>query len=146
METRVATLRAGFDDDTCGALIRSTMAANLARDPSWIGKMQSWLEPSVARVFFVRNYMNGDAGRAAKLGMNLTTADKLRAVLGMATAVVPMAAHRLAQRVPGLRSVSDRALVRRLETLLGYWGHAEFKTDASKYRPAHTGNTASTTD
>lgn len=136
LETRLATLRAGFDDATCGALLRATMAAELGRSPGWRGKLLHALEPSVARLYFVRNFLAGDARRAAQMGMPLQRGDKPRALLGMLMAGVPMAGHALARRLPGLDKWADRALVRQLQALLQRYGHAEFQTDAAHYQPA----------
>lgn len=136
MDTRTATLRDGFDDATCGALLRATMAADLGRDPGWRGRLLHAVEPSVARLYFVRRFLGGDAGRAAQLGMPLQRGDLPRALLGVLMAAVPMTAHAVARRIPGLSGMADRALVRRLQMLLERYGHAEYQTDAAQYRPA----------
>ncbi|ARU06204.1 hypothetical protein CCO03_17340 [Comamonas serinivorans] len=138
LQTRHATLRAGFDDATCGALIRSTMAADLGRDPGWAGGVRARCEPSVARLFFVRNFMGGDFARAERIGVTVSRRDKLRAAVGMGLGVLTMAPYALAQRVPGVRAAADRRLVRKLGTLLQRYGHADFTTDAAHYRPGAT--------
>ena len=66
--TRAATLRAGFDDATCGALVRATMAAKLWHDTSVLGQLQAHMEQSFAKVFFVRNFADGDRHAAARVG------------------------------------------------------------------------------
>jgi Tfp pilus assembly PilM family ATPase len=47
-----------------------------------------------------------------------------------------MAAFRLAGKVPGLRDAADAALARRVRRLLVRYGHAEYVTDAARYRRA----------
>jgi len=56
-------------------------------------------------------------------------------VLGALGITTRMAAYKLADQVPGLRDVADKALVKRVRGLLKRYGHAEFTSDASKYKP-----------
>jgi len=135
MDTRSATLRDGFDDATCGALLRATMAADLGRDPGWLGGLAAAVEPSVARLYFLRNFLGGDRARAAAMGVPIGRRDTALALVGVVLVAVPAIGHALARRVPGLRDVADRALVRRLQRLLQRYGHADFQSDAAQYRP-----------
>jgi len=136
LETRHATLRDGFDDATCGALLRATMAADLGRDPGLLGWLRSVAEPSVAKLFLIRNFLSGDRRRAERIGVRVGPKDYAWAVVGVAASVLPMLAYGLARRTPGLRSWADRWLLRKLTQLLSRYGHAEFTTDAAAYRPA----------
>jgi hypothetical protein len=47
-----------------------------------------------------------------------------------------MAAYSFAMRVPGIDGLADRRLVRKLNILLKGYGHAEYTTDVTKYKPA----------
>jgi len=47
-----------------------------------------------------------------------------------------MAAFDVALQVPGLRRAADAVLERRVRRLLVRYGHAEYVTDATRYRPA----------
>ena len=75
--TRSATLRYEYDDAVCGGLLRATMEAELSTDPSLIGRIKRRLERSVSRVFFVKLFLEGDAERAASVGVPITGADRL---------------------------------------------------------------------
>jgi hypothetical protein len=136
METRSGTLRDGFDDATCGALLRATLAADLGRDAGWLGRLRSAVEPSMARLYFVRNFLAGDRARAAQMGIHVKRSEVPKALVGVLLAAVPLVGHALARRMPGLRERADRAVVRQLQTLLQRYGHAEFQTDAAHYRPS----------
>ena len=57
---RAATLRTGFDDDTCGVLVRATMAAYLRPDRSLPNRVGELIERSFSTAFFVRAFLNGD--------------------------------------------------------------------------------------
>jgi hypothetical protein len=138
LETRHATLRDGFDDATCGALLRATMAADLGHDAGLMGWFYKAVEPSVAKLFLLKNFLSGNRERAALLGVHIRPVDRLLAAIGLLSTVVPMMAYGVADRIPGLRDLADRLLVRKLTKLLSRYGHAEFTTDGSAYRPAAT--------
>jgi hypothetical protein len=134
--TRHATLRQRFDE-TCGALVRATMTADLAPDQSFRGRAHAWLEQGFSKLFFVKNYMRGDRHSAAQIGVRLGIVDWL--AVGTAAILIAsrMSAYAIAARIPGLRDSADRSLVRKLRKQLAGYGHAEFKTDAATYRPVH---------
>jgi hypothetical protein len=133
MAAREATLRPGFDDSTCGELIRATMAADLRPDASLRSRVFQLFERSIAKQFFVQNFMRGDASAAAKVGIDLTTPDRIRAALALIYMVSRIALYALAENVPYVAELADRQLVERLERLLRSYGHAEFTTDSAKY-------------
>lgn len=135
LDTRSATLRDGYDDATCGALIRSTMAADLGRDAGLLGRLRSLAEPSTAKLYFVRNYFGGDQARAAAIGIRVRPLDRAWHALGLLSAALPLLGYALAQRIGPLRALAERRLVRKVEALLRRYGHAEFTTDATAYRP-----------
>ena len=87
--TRHATLRKGFDD-TCGALVRATMTADLTSDHSLPGRLHAWLERGFAKVFFVTNFMRGGKSAAAKVGVQVGLAD----YIGAAAAGILIAVER----------------------------------------------------
>lgn len=134
--TRSATLRYEYDDSICGGLLRATMEAELSADASPKGRIKRRLERSVSRVFFVKAFLSGDEERAAEVGVPVSRRDHLIYGATMLAAAGRMAAYRAASRLPGLRRLADRRLVRRIERQLAGYGRAEFTSDSAKYRPA----------
>jgi hypothetical protein len=134
--TRHATLRRKFDE-TCSALVRATMAANLAPDHSFQGRVYAWLERGFSKVFFVRNSLRGDRHAGEEIGVRLIATDYIRAAITVILIMSRMSAYAVAARIPLLRDAADRSLVRKLGKQLARYGHAEFTTDAAKYRPVH---------
>ena len=134
--TRHATLRQRFDE-TCGALVRATMTADLAPDYSFRGRAYAWLERGFSKLFFVKNAMRGDRHAAAQVGVRLGAVDYFSAGAAAILIATRMSAYAIAARIPGLRDAADRSLVRKLHRQLACYGHAEFTTDAANYRPVH---------
>ncbi len=134
--TRHATLRKGFDD-TCSALVRATMTADLTLDRSLRGRFYTWLERGFAKAYFVVKYMHGDKNAAAKVGVQVGVSDYVAAAAAGALIIATMAPYAIASRIPGISDAADRSLVRHLTKLLARYGHAEFTTNADTYRPAH---------
>jgi hypothetical protein len=79
----------------------------------------------------------GDKHKAAEVGVTLGICDYFGAVAAARWIAVRMSAYSLAERIPGLRAAADRALVRKLTKQRARYGHAQFTTNADKYRPAH---------
>ncbi len=136
MATRNATLRAGYDDTTCGELLRATMAAYLEPDHSIGSRFSSSMERSFAKLFFAKLFTGGDAKKAADMGIVITGWDRLAAVAVGLYVVPVMATYALAARIPIVRDVADRSLVRKITKRLRRYGHAEFTTNAETYKPA----------
>ncbi|MEI9929488.1 MAG: hypothetical protein WDM89_02685 [Rhizomicrobium sp.] len=134
--TRHATLRQRFDE-TCSALVRATMTADLAPDHAFRGRVHAWLEQGFSKLFFVKNTMRGDRHAAAQVGVRLSTIDWLGAGTTAVLIASRMSAYAIAARIPGLRDAADRSLVRKLRKQLARYGHAEFTTDAAAYRSVH---------
>jgi len=134
--TRHATLRQRFDE-TCSALVRATMTADLAPDHSFRGRVNAWLEQGFSKLFFVKNTMRGDRRAAAQVGVRLSMIDWLGAGTTAILIALRMSAYAFAARIPGLRDAADRSLVRKLRKQLARYGHAEFTTNAAAYRPVH---------
>jgi ER-bound oxygenase mpaB/B'/Rubber oxygenase, catalytic domain len=134
--TRHATLRKGFDD-TCAALVRATMAADLALDPSLPGRISSWLERRFSRVYYLKNFVHGDKSAAASVGVQVGFVDYLAAAATTFVIAASMIPYAIAARIPFLRAAADHSLVRKLTRHLARYGHAEFTTNAAAYRPVH---------
>jgi hypothetical protein len=134
--TRHATLRKAFDE-TCGALVGATMAAELTSDSSLPGRVHAWLEHGFAKVFFVTHFIHGDRQAAAKVGVELRAADYVGAAIAGVLLSSRMAAYAAASHIPVVRDAADRSLVHKLGKQLARYGHAEFTTNAETYRPAH---------
>ncbi len=133
---RSATLRYDYDDRICGGLLRATMEAELSTDRRFKARIMRRLERSVSRVFFVQAFLNGDAERAASVGVTVTPADRLIHGATMLALVGRMAAYRVAAKLPVLREIADARLVRRIHRQLESYGRAEFTSNAANYRPA----------
>lgn len=134
--TRSATLRYEYDDAICGGLLRATMEAELSKDRSLPGRVFRRLERSFSRVFFVNTFLKGDEAAAAQVGVPLDGRDKALYAATMAAILGQTLGHKIASRLPVIGEVADQMLVSRLRRQLADYGHAEFTTDAAKYRPA----------
>jgi hypothetical protein len=135
MAARNGSLKKGFDDSTCGELIRATMAAYLRPNRSLRHRLGEWLERSFSKVMFARGFLDGSAKRAAEMGIILTRGDYARTTVVMLYVGAQMAAHKMMASIPGLGEFADRKLVRKIRRQLAQYGHAEFTSDASAYRP-----------
>jgi len=133
---RMLTLRRGFDDTTCGALLRATMAADLGDLSTPQGRMREQFERSFSKIYFLQNFCDGKEARAREFGVDIEPADKVRAGLVGARVMAGINAHKLARRLPVIEALADQHLVSKLKRYLGSLGNAEFTTDASKYKPA----------
>ncbi|MEY4578659.1 MAG: hypothetical protein RL701_3362 [Pseudomonadota bacterium] len=131
---RNQTLRDGFDDATCGALIRATLAAYLPPDRSLPNQIFDAIERRFAKALFLSEFLAGDGERAEQMGVRVSPLDKLTYGLVGMFLQTRMAGYGLTQRVPGLRDVVDHRLVNKIQRHLARYGHPEFTTDASHYR------------
>ncbi len=134
MLTRSGTLRQGYDDSTCGTLLRATMAADLRSNNGLKQKAYGFFEQRIAKLFFIKNFMAGDRARATTVGVKLNTAGFLVATIGQVFLFARLALFSLASRVPGIRDLADRRLIAKIENRLAGYGHAHFTTDATNYR------------
>jgi mpaB/rubber oxygenase-like protein len=137
MLTRFATLRKGFDE-TCAGLIAATMAADLTPDHSLSSRVNAWMERGFSKLFFVTRSMRRDKHAAAGVGVRLGLADYLGAAAAAILITSRMTVYTIAAHIPVVKGVADRSLVRKLTRQLARYGHAEFRTNADAYRPAHT--------
>lgn len=134
MTARAGTLRAGYDDTTCGELLRATMSANLQSDDSLRSQIFVRFERSFSKLFFVKNFMSGNRARAAVIGVPLTWGDILLAAIAGLYVYGRIKLYDVASHIPGLREAADRRLVRKLELQLAGYGQAHFITDVANYR------------
>ncbi|MBX3529126.1 MAG: DUF2236 domain-containing protein [Rhizobiaceae bacterium] len=135
---RQATLRPGFDDATCGSLLRATLGAYLPQDRGLVSRGFNGIETGFSKVFFVKQFATGDLERARQMGVTLTAFDRFAFLLAASVSGLRLAAYGLAARMPGLREIADRRLVAIIRRQLASYGRAHFTTDASAYRPAVT--------
>jgi hypothetical protein len=136
MNARSGTLRAGFDDATCGELVRATLGAYLPPDESPENRLFDKVERRFSKVFFLRNFLNGDVAAAKRMGVEVGPRDFMMFGLVALLVTSQLLAYRLARNVPGVSDLADRRLVGKLRKQLARYGHAEFTSDAEKYRPA----------
>jgi hypothetical protein len=136
MNARSGTLRAGFDDATCGELVRATLNAYLPPDESPENRLFDKVERRFSKVFFLRNFMNGDVAAARRMGVEIGPRDVMMFGLVALLVTSQLTAYRLARNVPGLADLADARLVAKLKRQLKRYGHAEFTSDAEKYRPS----------
>lgn len=138
MNARSGTLRSGYDDDTCGELLRATMAADLRPDDSLGARIHETFERAFAKLFFVKSFMGGDKAKATSIGVDLTAGDVALAAVAGLFIYARVRLYALAAHIPGLRGVADRRLIVKLKAQLASYGHADFTTDAAQYRPSAT--------
>ena len=136
MNARSASIREGFDDETCGALVRATLAAYLPPDKSLGNRIHDALEQRLARLVLVKHFLGGNAQLAREIGVPVQPLDYLVAGVLFPVIALKMGVYSLALKVPGLQGPIDRHLVTKLRRLLKRYGHAEFTTNAEAYRPA----------
>ncbi len=135
MNARNSTLRDGFDDATCGELIRATLSAYLPPDESLGNRAFDALERRVARVMFIQQFLRGNRKAAASMGISVNQLDYVvMALVGVAMAAQIRIYHALLS-TPWLDQLTDEHLIRKLRALLARYGHAEFTSDAARYRP-----------
>jgi len=134
MLTRHVTLRLGYDDATCGELVRATMLADLSDDKSPLGRLKTGMERGISKMFFVKSFCGGDFGRAEEIGVPVTGTDKLMAGLAAITIMLRLNFFTFATSNPMLRDWADNVLTKKLASRLTSYGHAEFETDAKKYK------------
>ena len=133
---RALTLRAGFDEATCGGLLRATLEADLIDTSTPQGHVRARLERSFAKVYFMQNFCNGSEKAAARFGVQIRAIDKLRATAVGVGLMGQMRLYGVAAKTPVVRHLADQRLVGKVRGYLGSLGHAEFTTDAAKYKPA----------
>lgn len=134
MLTYAGTLRDGYDDETCGSLVRSTMAVYRPQDQSLRSKVFNTVETGFSKVFFTHTFLRGaDKNRARMMGVNPGVVDYLCFLAANAYVLPRVQANLIAQRIPLVRRLADRALVKKINGLLVEYGHAEYVSDGDRY-------------
>ena len=136
---RHVSLRESYDDDTCGALVRGTMAVDLFDTSTLAGRVHAWLEDGFSRFVLISSFLGGDAGRAASMGIDFGLAHKVAAAVAAAVVAAKTGLYRVGLRLPVLAPLVDRRLDARLAHLLDSYGHADFVTDADRYALGRSG-------
>jgi len=136
MNARSGSIRDGFDDETCGTLVRATLSAYLPPDKSLGNQIHNALERRLARLVLVQHFLGGNSQMARDIGVPVQKLDYVIAGILFPMIGAKMAIYNAALKVPGLRGLADRHLVAKLRRLLKRYGHAEFTTNAEAYRPA----------
>ncbi|MFM7140504.1 MAG: oxygenase MpaB family protein [Alphaproteobacteria bacterium] len=135
MTARNTTLRDSFDDETCGSLVRATMAAYLPQDESWPSLIHDQLERRFSKLVFVQHFLRGDREIAAKIGIDIRPDDYVVGSVIGAGIALQVKAFQVAESIPVVRDFATAFLTWRVEQLISAYGHAKFTTDAAKYRP-----------
>lgn len=134
---RAAMLRDGFDDATCGALVRATMSARLRSEETAHDRVVEAFERSLSKFAFIQAVMFGDRRAAARVGVKLDVGDMARVAIaapllhGRFLAIQKLNEHAL------FRELTDAYVLRTMKRNLARYGRAEFTTDASEYAPPH---------
>jgi ER-bound oxygenase mpaB/B'/Rubber oxygenase, catalytic domain len=136
MNARGASIRQGFDDETCGKLVRATLEAYLPPDKKIGHRVFNALEKRLARLVLVKHFLGGDSEKAREIGVSVGPLDYIVAMVLFPYISAKMTLYRFALSVPGLRGLADRRLTARIRKLLKRYGHAEFTTNVEAYRPA----------
>ena len=129
------TLRKGYDDATCGELTRATLAAYLPADRKLGSRIFDRIERRFSKIFFLLSFLGGDKSKAEAMGVKITVGDWTTFIACSLFIGARKAAYGIACRIPGVRKIADRMLVKKLERMLGSYGHPAHTTDASAYRP-----------
>ena len=135
MNARAALLRDGFDDTTCGELVRATMSAYLRADDTPFDRVADAVERSYSKAFFIRVFRGGDRKAARAMGVSFGVGDVVRIGVTAPFVFGRMAAVTAASRIPVLRDITDSYAIRVLRRRLASYGKPEFTTDAESYTP-----------
>jgi hypothetical protein len=130
---RHVSLREGYDDETCGALVRGTMQADLFDTSSITGRLHTWLENGFSKFVLIKSFLGGDTERAAAIGITFNRREKVAAGVAAGSLALKTAFYRVGLRLPVVSGRIDERLNRRLAALLEMYGHADFVTDADRY-------------
>ena len=131
---RHITLREAYDDEVCGALVRGTLEADLFDRSTVKGRVHSWLENGFSRFVLVKSFLSGDAERAESIGITFGRKEKAAAAAAMVVVTTSSLFYRVGLRLPVVGDRIDERLNAKLARLLEMYGHADFVTDADKYK------------
>jgi hypothetical protein len=135
MHARAALLRDGFDDSTCGELVRATMSAYLRADDTPFDRAAEAVEKSYSKAFFIRAFAGGDRKLARQMSVEFGVGDVARIAVTVPFVIGRMVAVSAASRIPGLREITDSYAIRVLKGRLATYGKPEFTTDSATYTP-----------
>ena len=99
------------------------MAAELPFGDDLVAKLQSRMERSFAKLFFVQNFSNNDRAAARRVGIDLKPLDYVVAVATALYLATQLHTYDLASRIPVVRELADRQLVHKLVQQLASYGH-----------------------
>lgn len=134
MVAYAATLRDGYDDATCGRMVRSTVAAYRPKTRDLRSRIYNRVETGFSKVFFRRMFLRGqDTYKAAMMGVEPSFGDYVLFAVANGYILPRLLAHRLLEQVPVVTGIADRFLIRDIRRLLGEYGHAEYITDLEHY-------------
>lgn len=135
MLTYSATLRDGYDDQTCGELVRSTMGAYLPQDKTLKSQIYNTFERSFSKVFFSRVFLRDDnKSKARQMGVSPSPVDYALFTATNLYVLPRLLAHRVVQDIPLVNQLADQVLIDRINELLVSYGHAEYTTDPERYK------------
>lgn len=134
MHARAALLRDGFDA-VCRELVDSTMDAYLRPATTLFDRAAEAVEKSYSKESFVRAFCNGDRSIAAGMGVVIGPADRVRIALTGPFIAGRFLAVSRAARIPALRRIVDKYIIRLLKLRLATYGKPEFTSDSAHYTP-----------
>jgi hypothetical protein len=134
LTARHVSLREAYDDETCGALVRGTMAAELFDTSTMSGRARAWLENGFSRFVLIKSFLNGDTERADSIGITFGRNEKAAAAVSVVVLTGKSVFYRVGLRLPVVGERIDQHLNARLARLLDMYGHADFVTDADHYK------------
>ncbi|OXR40182.1 Latex clearing protein [Nocardia cerradoensis] len=134
---RAALLRDGFDDATCGALVRSTMEAYLRPGRSWFDRAADSVERSWSRAFFL-GFCGGNRKKAAAMSAPFGIGDAVRVALTAPFTLGRFLVLNIVGRRPAFRKRLDAYTIRVLKRRLVTYGNPEYTTDSRNYPSAQS--------
>jgi mpaB/rubber oxygenase-like protein len=137
MHARAALLRDGFDDETCGSLVRATMDAYLRAGNTPLDRIAEAVEKSYSKAFFIRAFSGGDRKVAGRMGVSVGPGDVVRIAATAPLVIGHFLAVQAAGGVPVVRNLVDVYAILAIKGHLATYGKPEFTTDAAQYRPVH---------
>jgi hypothetical protein len=112
------------------------MQADLFDTSSMTGRLHAWLENGFSKFVLIKSFLGGDTERAASIGINMGPREKVAAGAAAGSIALKTAFYRVGLRLPVVSNRVDARLNRRLAELLDMYGHADFVTDADRYKLA----------
>lgn len=130
---RAALLRDDFDDETCGALVRSSMEAYLRPERGPFDEAASRVEKAWSKTSFAIAFCDGRPSKAARMGVDFTPVDVALVALTAPFIGGRTIAAEIGARIPFVRDGVDLYLTRLIHQRLATYGHPEFVSDGADY-------------